>query len=190
MFDLICIDISKRKFDNMRRRLRFEEIFYVKDFEDNKKADGVIIKAKTKDELFDKINKAKEKYKFVIVLGGSNEINRASLENKHSDMLLNPEYERKKDFMHYRDSGLNHVLCKIAKENGKAIGINFNEIKKMKKKEDAERLGRIIQNIRLCRRYKVPVIIASFAKNTQETVHSSELKTFARTLGIDRINNL
>ncbi len=190
MFDLICVNISKRKLDDLRRRLHFEKIFYVKNFGENKKSDGVIIKANAKDELFDKINKAKERNKFIIVLGGSNEINRASLENKHSDMLLNPEYERKKDFMHYRDSGLNHVLCKIAKENGKAIGINFNEIKKMKKKEDAEKLGRIIQNIRLCRRYGVPVVIASFAKNINEMIHSSELKTFARTLGIDKINNL
>ena len=105
-------------------------------------------------------------------------------------MLLNPEKERERDFMHYRNSGLNQVLCKISHENRKAIGMDFSEIRKMKDKGDAEKLGRILQNIMLCKKYKVPLVIASFAKSEKERMHSAELKAFARTLGIDIINKL
>ena len=187
MFDLILINSSKNFFDKCEK-LGFDNIFFMENFGDGKKADGVLIEAKTKEELIKKVDKARGRYKFIVVLGGNNEINRTALESNYADLLLNPERKKEKDFMHYRNSGLNNVLCKIAKEKGKAIGIDFSEIKKMRERKDAERLGRILQNMRLCRKYKVPVVIASFAKNSRELVHAAELKTFARTLGIDRIN--
>lgn len=189
MFDLIQVRNSKT-IREKAKELGFDEIFSVEEFGKETEAEGVLIRAKTKEDLINKINRAKGRYRFVIVLGGNNEINRTALESKHADMLLNPEQEREKDFMKYRDSGLNHVLCKIAKENGKAIGIDFSQIRKMKGKEDAERLGRVLQNIRLCRKYDVRLVLASLAKNEKEMVHSAELKAFARTLRIDRINEL
>ena len=189
MLDIAWISSDKKQ-DNLYDELCFDKVFFIESFGENKWGDGVVIEAKTKEDLMRKIDKIKGKYQFIIVLGGSNEANRNALENKDIDILLNPEREKEKDFMHYRNSGLNQVLCKIAKENGKAIGINFSEIKKMKGKKDAEKLGRILQNIRLCKKYKVPIILASFAKNAKELVHSAELKSFARTLGIDKINEL
>ena len=144
-----------------------------------KDSNYVLIRAENKEELHLKINKAKGKK--IVVLGSNNEVNRAALESKNVDVLLSPELTRKKDYMKYRDSGLNQVLCKIAHNNGKAIGINYDEIKKIKdKKEKAQRIGRIIQNIRLCRKYKVKIILVSFSKKTSDF----DLKVFARVLGI------
>lgn len=140
-------------------------------------SDYVLIRAGNKGELHKKIIKAEGKK--IAVLGSNNEVNRAALESKNVFMLLSPEIERKKDYMKYRDSGLNHVLCKIARDNNVAIGINYDEIKRIKdRKEKALRLGRIIQNIRLCKKYGVKIALVS-GKATD-----FELKNFERVVGI------
>ena len=60
--------------------------------------------------------------------------------------------------------GLNHVIAKIAKEKDIAIVIDiddFNSIKDKKKK--AQRLARIIQNVKICRRAKCKLLIWSLS---------------------------
>ena len=64
----------------------------------------------------------------VIVKGRDDSFNRKILENKKVDVLLSPEHGYKKDRLRQRDSGLNHVLCRIASQNNIAIGIDFQEI--------------------------------------------------------------
>ena len=119
---------------------------------------------------------------FNIVVGGSDNKNRKALSNKNTDILLSPEKTRKKDFIHSRNSGLNHVLCKLAKENNIAIGFSFNEI--LKSKERNKLIGRMMQNIKLCRKYKVKMIFASFAKNKFEMRAAKDLLSFCRVLGM------
>ncbi|GAI58208.1 unnamed protein product [marine sediment metagenome] len=62
-----------------------------------------------------------------------------------------------------RDSGLNEVLCKLAKKNNIKIGIQINKIQKLNKQQKAIVLSRIIQNINLCKRTKTPIMF--FPKN-------------------------
>ena len=98
-----------------------------------------------------------------IVEGGM--FNRKILENRKVDVLVSPEKIAKNDYLHYRNSGLNHVLCKLAKKNNIAIGLNFNDVLHSKGEERARLLGRMMQNVRLCRKYRIMMIFASFARN-------------------------
>lgn len=98
-----------------------------------------------------KLKREKPKAK-IIVLAQTSEFNRKILENKDIDILLSPELHDRKDKLKQRDSGLNEVLCKIAKKNNIKIGINMGEIKKKKDKERAILLARIMQNIMLCKK--------------------------------------
>ena len=118
-----------------------------------------------------------------IKIGSDDKTNRKIVENKQVDIFLSPEKTRTKDFMHYRDSGLNQVLCKLAKKNNIAIGFNFNEVLNSKNKPLL--LGKMMQNVRLCRKYNVKMIIISGAKNHYELRYSQELASFGMCLGMN-----
>jgi ribonuclease P/MRP protein subunit RPP1 len=119
---------------------------------------------------------------FHIIEGGSDEINRRAVENKQVDILLSPERGRSKKYLHQRDGGLNQVLCKLAKKNKVAIGFNFSSL--LNAKDLYWTLGKMLQNIRLCRKYKVTIVVASFAKNKWEMRAASDLLAFATILGM------
>ncbi len=89
-----------------------------------------------------------------IIQGKDIAFNRKALENKNAEMLI-LSHKNKKDKLKQRDSGLNQVLCKIAKKNSIAIAFDLNELAKEKdKKIKAIILGRMLQNIRLIKKYK------------------------------------
>ena len=134
-----------------------------KELEDNNHIFVEIIKASSVKELIKKIDKQKGG---VVVQGSSDSINQFCVESKKVDILLHPESERTKDFMKARDAGLNQVLAKEAAKNKVAIGISIYEILNTNQKEHM--LGRIIQNIQVCRQYHVPMVLANFSKTKEE----------------------
>ena len=140
--------------------------------------DAIIIKARTKSELNKFISKSYGKYKYLVVQGSNDEVNRAAVEDKRVAMLLDPEIERKRDFSDWRNSGLNDVLCRFASQNNVAIGINLSSLPE-NKFELAERLGRIMQNIRLCRKFKAKMLIFS-----EENINDFDLMSISFALGM------
>ncbi len=108
------------------------------------------------------------KEKPIIVQAQDDNFNRKILEYGKFQILLSPEAGKRKNSLRQIDSGLNHVLAKIATKNNIAIGINLNEIKSLQKKEKAERLAKIAQNIKLCRKAKTKITLIS-AKNKRES---------------------
>ena len=118
----------------------------------------------------------------VIVQGGDDILNRAVVSSRSVDILLDPHLGSRKDFMHQRNSGLNHVLCALAKENNVAIGFSFSSILHAEKR--AVLLGRIMQNILLCRKYKIPMVIGSFAKEEWDVRNEKDLQAFFQVLGM------
>ena len=140
----------------------------------------------------DLIQRLKTTKKPVVVEGGL--FNREILSNKKVDMLLSPEKMSRKDFMHSRNSGLNHVLCKLANKNKIAIGFNFNDI--LKSKNKGQLIGRMMQNVKLCRKYKVDTVFASFSETKWDMRPAKDLINFATVLGMhpteanDSLSNL
>jgi RNase P/RNase MRP subunit p30 len=120
--------------------------------------------------------------KLIVVQGGDDKVNRQAVSSKGVDILLDPHCGRRRDFMHQRNSGLNHVLCKLAKQNKVAIGFSFFSI--LHAKQQGRLMGRMMQNIKLCRKYKVPMVIASFAQNKWELRNPTDLQAFFRVLGM------
>ncbi|MBS3095271.1 hypothetical protein J4231_01180 [Candidatus Woesearchaeota archaeon] len=139
-----------------------------------------IITASSSKELEKKINKSKNN--LIIVRGGI--LNRAILEKKKVDILTSTENIDKQDSLHYRNSGLNHVLCKIAYKNNIAIAFNFNDLLKAKGIERSILIGRMSQNVRLCRKYKLITVLASFATAKLELKNTYDLKSFGILLGM------
>ncbi|MBI2499225.1 hypothetical protein HYV88_03195 [Candidatus Woesearchaeota archaeon] len=119
---------------------------------------------------------------FKIEVGGDDGKNRKIVENKKIDIFLSPEKTRTKDFMHSRDSGLNQVLCELARKNDIVIGFNFNDV--LKSKNRSVILGKMMQNVALCRKYKVKMVILSGAKDRYELRSTKDLASFGRVMGM------
>ena len=123
-----------------------------------------------------KIKESKEKR---IFSSNNDELNRKILEKEKIDVLLLNQSQRR-DRMKQRDSGLNHILAKIAKKKGVAIGINLDEIIDSNPKEKTEILSRIRQNIKICNKNKLKMEFIS-QKNKRD-VH--DLKSLGLSLGM------
>jgi len=131
-------------------------------------------------EIEKKMNKTKQE---LIIINGSL-LNRAVLENRKVDLLVGVERSSRDDMMHFRNSGLNQVLCKLAHKNDIAIAFNFNDLLKARGIERSVLLGRMAQNVRLCRKYKNKMIIASFAGNEYELKSANDLVSFGIVIGM------
>ena len=123
------------------------------------------------------INKSKEKP--VIFTSDNDELNRKVLEKLKINILLLNQSKRK-DFQKQRNSGLNHVLAKIAKKTDITLGINLDEIIEAKPKEKAEIISRITQNIKLCNKNKLKMKFIS-SKHSRDIY---DLKSLGLILGM------
>lgn len=110
-------------------------------------------------------------------IGNSNDFN-----NKKVDIITGLEKLEKSDSLHQRNSGFNQTLAKLSKKNKITIAFNFNDI--IESKNKAQIIGRMTQNIKLCRKYKVKMIIASFAKNKYQMRNPKDLMSLFILIGM------
>lgn len=131
------------------------------------------------EEARKEINLLVKKGKQIIVQGRSIDFNRLILENKKVNMLV-LSHTNKKDTLKQQDSGLNHVLCNLSKDNNIILAFDFQEILNKDKKEKALILARWNQNIQLIKKSgnKVKLI------NT-EGRDKRDLFSFLLTLGMN-----
>ena len=94
----------------------------------------------------------KKEGKIVALVGGDDAFNRRAVESLKIDYLVSPERGVKKDSLKQRDSGINHVVAKMAAEKGIVVVVDFAEVAGLKGKDKALRLGRVIQNVKICRK--------------------------------------
>ncbi len=130
------------------------------------------------------IETLKDSEKKIAVVGGDDAFNRRAVETLKIDYLVSPEREYKRDDLKQRDSGINHVVAKEIAKRNIVIVIDFNEIQKLKGKEKALRLGRIIQNMKICRKAGCPIKVASLALNQKSVTDERGRKSFGVSLGM------
>lgn len=187
--DLVFPKNNEEEFIKIAEKLRYDAIYFAYSFRAAEQSIQKLrdINKPTKIRLFSAIYanyneiKKSKKYGSIVIVKGS-EKNREVLEKTEADMLFDMESEKRKDFMHHRASGLNHILCKIANNNRKMIGFSFNSI--LNSNNKLQILGRISQNIRLCRKYKVKTFIGSFAQNPYEMSNPYDLVSLFVVLGM------
>ncbi len=103
---------------------------------------------------------------------------RPVLERGSAEVLFGAESTQPKDFMHQRGSGLNHIMCELAHKNKVAIGFSFADVLASYGSQRAQLLGRMMQNIRLCRKYKTTMVIGSFAHDPWKMRSPHDLQAF------------
>jgi RNase P/RNase MRP subunit p30 len=110
--------------------------------------------------------------------------NRETIEKKEVDCIYELENGPKPDKMHFANAGLNQVLCAIAKANMTIITFSFAMLLNADGLRRATLMGRIRQNIRLCRKYKVNTAFASFARAPYELRPEHDFLNLGTALGM------
>lgn len=141
---------------------------------------------KTDNYLPKFIELAKEFFDIVIGYGGLNKMNRYLLEQTKIDFLQDPHstlYKNKIDFIHHFNSGLNHILCKFAKEKKKGLFISLN-CSNEKGKNFAKNFGRINQNLKLANKYAIPVFLSFIISSKYEIKNKKEHEALMKLFNV------
>jgi ribonuclease P/MRP protein subunit RPP1 len=133
--------------------------------------------ARTIKEL-DMLRQRRKKFDVLLVRGGDLRLNRKACETPEVDILTHPEYGR-------MDSGLNHVMIKLAAKNNVAIEINFRQVVLSSKKTRSKIIENMKNNASLAKKLHANIIICSGALSHWDLNDPLCMISFATLLGLD-----
>ncbi|MBU2577093.1 MAG: hypothetical protein KKF50_05225 [Nanoarchaeota archaeon] len=133
------------------------------------------------------VESLKGKGKIIAVVGGDDAFNRRAIETLKIDYLVSPEKNVGKDTLKQRDSGMNHVIAKLAAEKKISMVIDFSEVSKLSGKEKALRLEKLIQNVKICRKVGCKIKIASLSRDEKGLVDGKARSAFGTSLGMSSV---
>lgn len=174
MIDIVIPNKNEEGFISVAEKLGYKEILFLYDLDtyfEKRKYNEIKSKkinifygilANTKN--IQNINSKLDKKVFIAIKSTIN--NREIVEKSKANLIFSLEESSRKDFMHQRGSGLDHIMCKLAHDNKVMVGFSLSSMLTSDKKHMI--LGRMTQNIKLCRKYKVKMMIASFAQKPLE----------------------
>jgi hypothetical protein len=93
--------------------------------------------------------------------------------------IVNAEMNSKKDFVHHRGSGLNHIIFSAMREYGINYILNISIL------NNPIIMGRAMQNIYLARKSNTRVIVASFADTPKKLFSKKDVEGLLRLLSMD-----
>ncbi len=130
------------------------------------------------------LRKVKKHDLVVVKSNGAEDVNDAIVSSKEIDIFLDLATVTGRDHTHYRRSGVNQVIAKNAFKNKQVYAINFARILKYENDKRAKLLGRVMQNIRIMQKYKVPIMITSMAKDSYGLRKPKDLVAFSKVLSV------
>jgi hypothetical protein len=178
--DIILPRNNEEDFIKMAKSLGYDSLVFAYphacDVEKYKKSGIHVVSAVLTPTLKKNLNHCK------VILDGGEHV-REGLEQKRIHYLVHLEQDNRGDSLRQRNSGLNQILCKLAKKSNVKVVLSVKDLTESKGFNKALRLGRIIQNIRLCRKYGVQLKIASFATNPYQMKSPRDLQSLGLVLG-------
>ncbi len=133
------------------------------------------------NKLKNEVKKAVTEGKAIIFSSNDDELNRKVLEKLQINLLLINQKNRK-DQQKQRNSGFNQVMAKAAKKNKVVIGINLDEVIEADKKEKAEILARIKQNVKLCNKNRLGMEFIALKEENKRDIY--DLRAMGLVLGM------
>lgn len=182
MLDIVVPRNNEIQLIRMAEVLGYDELILLYDFERDISSFQKETRIRLKQAIIINNTKQKLSSKNINILQ-SNQNNRFFLDSKKIFGIYNLE-NQKKEYLHFRNSGLNQVFCEILRKNDVKLILNFNLILNSSIQKRYEVMGRMAQNIRFSRKFKYDVIICSFARNSDEMRSQNDLKGFFRVLGL------
>lgn len=194
MIDIVLPKDNEIEFIEIASKLGIKKLYLLYDFDEydedeNKKKLNLIENKKINFEIGfivnqKNINKAFQLSKLLVAKSSGND--RFFIESKKIRLLYGFEEVPKKDYLHQRASGLNHILCELARENDVAVGFSYSSLFNNKNTSITPTvIGRMMQNIALCQKYKVKTIIGSFSEMPFDLRSQYDVTSLFTMLGMD-----
>ncbi len=137
---------------------------------------GALIAVNTPRAMISCVENLRAKYPFIVVYGGSREINRAACENPNVDVLLHP------------DDG-KHVLeissARSAKLNQVAIGIDLSPLIRLHSSNRSKWLGLLSRNLDLIRTFDLNTMITAGCRSHLDLRAPRDLLALAEIAGFE-----
>lgn len=115
-----------------------------------------------------------------IIFHATPESNVRNISEKYKPKIITNLEFQKHDFVHHRSSGTNQVICNAMKQNSIYVGLSFSLL--MSTKYKPEILGRMMQNISLAKKYKIPIKIFTLSKTPYQMKGYKDLVSLLLTL--------
>lgn len=180
MYDIVIPNKNEKEFIKIAQLLNYKGLFFLyplENFEEYKHKAPIEIYSGIIYTNEDQIRKARKKANLIVFQGQNGDI-KHMLEKNPPDIVTETEFHTQRDFIHHRNSGLNHVLAEIMAKNNTAYGISFTMLL-----HNLElTLARVQQNILLHKKSKTKLIIASFAQTPYEMRSWHDLSAFFEQL--------
>lgn len=122
------------------------------------------------------VNKFRNKTQYLSCLGGDLKINRAICENNRIDVLSRPYYKR-------HDSGMNHVLAKLAVKNNVAIELCFRDVINQHLKYRANVIASFKEILKFHRKFQFPLILTTDTKYIYDIRSTRDIVAFFKAIG-------
>ena len=168
--DIVIPSGNEKDFIEMAKRLGYNSLIFIYPLITKKqKVEDNLVGMQDKSVKLSKVfsigksnlNKARNAEGLKIVKAGGND--RQFFESKDIDIIYCLEEVSKRDYIHHKASGINQVLAKLANKNNISIAFSFSMFLKHNGVKRSAMMSRMMQNRRLCRKYKVNMMTASFA---------------------------
>ncbi|KYK25050.1 hypothetical protein AYK26_02545 [Euryarchaeota archaeon SM23-78] len=176
--DIVMPKDNEQELIEIAEKLGFKELIFL--YEDLKEKPKKLKSNKIKTwtaglvKNIKEVDKAKKNFDFLFGVTQRN-----FFENKKVKYLINAEISESNDFVYQRRAGLDDVMCRLAKEKDKVIVFNT---KLLTTDKHTYILGRMMQNAKLCRKYKIKTLIATLASTPLEMRAPKDLDGLARML--------
>ena len=172
--DIVLPNNNEAEFIEIALRLGIKKLYFLYDFDGhdeektNKKLESIKHYKNISIEIGFIVNQKNlskaAKYSRLLVVRSSDK-GRFFIESKKIKIIYGFEEIHKRDHLHQRASGLNHVICNMAKKNNVALGFSYSSLFNKSGAESSLLIGKMMQNISLCKKYKVKTVIGSFSEN-------------------------
>ncbi len=194
MIDIVLPNNNETEFIDIASRLGIKKLCFLYDFNyyNEEKVQQIFSMIKNRKNLHAQIGflvnqknirKASKSSKLLVAKSSDND--RFFIEGKKVHLIYGFEELQMKDSLHQRSSGLNHTICELAKKNKIAVGFAYSLLLNKEGYNKSILVGRIMQNIKLCQKYKVKTIIGSFSEKPFDMRSPHDVTSLFAMLGID-----
>ena len=173
---------NEKEFIEIAEKLGTKKIIFLYNFEDFKPKQNFDSNIEIKIGIIAttrNINQASKLSRVVCVK--SSPYDRQLIESGKISMIYGFEENPKRDGMHQQASGLNHIMCSIAKSKNVAIGFSYTSLIE----NNPIIAGRMMQNLKLCRKYKTGTLVGSFASNPFQLRQKHDVASLFRLIGMN-----
>src|SRR3989338_1552023 len=130
--DIVILNNNEEEFAVIASKLGYKKLYFFYDFYEYKdEIEKNMEKLSIDFEIWFIVNKkilsnAVKKSKLLVAKSSADD--RELIEGKKVKMVYGFEDVKRKDYLHQRASGLNHILCDIASRNSVSVGFSYSAL--------------------------------------------------------------